>query len=268
MNDSPSATSQLVEVVVRPTEERLAVKNDNGAMITLTTRVLPVIARMLSLSLVFCLWTTKSFAENKLTSDEKADGWVLLFDGKSTAGWKNDNGTPVKAKIEDNAINVRGCGGYVFVYDKQFGDFDLKCDVKMGKPHCNSGVFVRIGDLKDPVQTGFEAQIISDPNPDVHGFGAIYDLVAPSKNASHRDGGWDSMEIRCDGPKIRVAVNGTLVSSINCDEWTEPGKRPDGTPEQFSQAIKNFPLRGYIGLQDHGDNAWFKNIKIKEIKRK
>ena len=207
-------------------------------------------------------------ADNELTLSEKADGWILLFDGNSTAGWKNNDGKPVMAKVENGTLSVHGTGGYLLVYDKPFGDFDLKCDVKMDQPYCNSGVFVRVGDLNDPVQTGFEAQIVTDPKPDVHGFGAIYDLVAPSKNATHGGGNWDAMEVRCKGPIITVTVNGEKVASIDCDKWTKPGKRLDGTTDKFSKAIKDFPRKGYIGLQDHGYNVWFKNIKLKDLSGK
>ena len=207
-------------------------------------------------------------ADNELTPAEKADGWLLLFDGQSTTGWKNNTDKPVAAKIEDGAVNPHGSGGYVLVYDKPFGDFELKCDVKMDQPYCNSGMFFRIGDLKDPVQTGMEVQILSDPKADLHGFGSIYDLVAPSKNATHGPGNWDAVVIRCEGPKISVTVNGEQVASIDCDEWTEAGKRKDGTAHKFEKAVKDFPRKGHIGLQDHGYNVWFKNIKLKELAAK
>ena len=135
----------------------------------------------------------------------------------------------------------------------------------MDRPYCNSGIFLRIGDLKEPVQSGLEVQSITDKKPDLHGFGAIYDLVAPSTNASLGPGKWDAMEIRCEGPNISVKVNGENVSSINCDEWGQPGKRPDGTSHKFKKAIRDFPRKGYIGLQDHGNNVWFKNIKLREL---
>ena len=118
---------------------------------------------------------------------------ALQWQGHS--GWKNNTKKPIAAKVEDGALNPHGSGGYVIVYKKQFGDFVLKCDVKMDQPNCNSGIFVRIGDLKDPVQTGLEVQIITDKKPDLHGFGAIYDLVAPSKNASH--GPANGMRSKC-----------------------------------------------------------------------
>ena len=219
-------------------------------------------------SLTIAILTTATHvlaADNELTSKEKADGWQLLFNGKDTSGWKNNTKKPIAAKIEDGALNPHGSGGYVIVYEKPFGDFVLKCDVKMDQPYCNSGIFVRIGDLKDPVQTGLEVQVLTEKNADVHGFGAIYDLVAPAKNATHGPGKWDSVELRCKGPKITVTVNGEKVSSIDCDQWREPGKRLDGTPTKFKKAVKDFARSGYIGLQDHGNNVWFKNIKLREM---
>jgi hypothetical protein len=204
-------------------------------------------------------------ADNELTPAEKADGWILLFDGKSTTGWKNNTDKPVAAKVEDGTINPHASGGYVVVYENPFGDFVLKCDVKMDQPNCNSGIFARIGDLKDPVQTGLEVQVSTDKKADMHSFGAIYDLVAPSKNSSRGPGKWDTVELQCKGARVTVSVNGEKVASLDCDEWPEAGKRPDGTKTKFAKAVKDFPRTGYLGLQDHGDNVWYKNIKLKVL---
>jgi Domain of Unknown Function (DUF1080) len=222
----------------------------------------------LALTIAFATFATEvRAADNELTSKEKADGWQLLFNGKDTNGWMNNTKNPIAAKVEDGALNPHRSGGYVVVYKKQFGDFVLKCDVKMDQPSCNSGIFVRIGDLKDPVQTGLEVQISTDTKPDLHSFGSIYDLVAPSKDATRGPGKWDAVEVRCQGSKIAVTVNGEKVSSIDCDQWSEPGKRLDGTSTKFTKAVRDFPRTGYLGLQDHGHNVWFKNIKLRELKR-
>jgi len=204
-------------------------------------------------------------ADNELTPVEASAGWKLLFNGRDLAGWKNNDAGPVAAKIEEGAINVHGTGGYLLVYDQPLADFVLKCDVKMSAPECNSGVFVRTSDLADPVQSGLEVQIYDGPLSDVQGFAAIYDLVAASRDARHGPGQWDTLEIRCDGPKISVKVNGQEVSTLNCDEWDQPGRRLDGTPHKFNRAIKDFARRGYVGLQDHGHDVWFKNIKLLEL---
>jgi hypothetical protein len=204
-------------------------------------------------------------ADNELTAREKAEGWQLLFNGRDLAGWKNNNDKPVAAKIQEGAINPHGSGGYLLVFDKPAGDFVFKCDVKMAQPECNSGIFVRTGDLSDPVNTGIEVQVNTDTKPDVHSFGAIYDLVAPSKNATHGADKWDAVEISCQGPLMTVTVNDEKVAKINCDEWRESGKGPDGTPNKFDKALKDFPRKGYIGLQDHGHDVWYKNIKLRKL---
>lgn len=204
-------------------------------------------------------------ADNVLTDAEKADGWKLLFNGRDLTGWKNNTDAPVRAKIEDGTINPYGCGGYLLVYERPVGDFVFKCDVKMDQPECNSGIFVRTGDLADPVQTGIEVQVASEVEPSMHGFGAIYDLVAPKKNATRGPGEWDTVEVRCEGAKITVKVNGQQVTAIDCDQWDRPGKRLDGTAHKFAKAINDFPGTGYIGLQDHGHNVWYKNIKLREL---
>ena len=213
----------------------------------------------------FGLCKKVSAKDSELTEAEIAEGWVSLFNGSDLKGWKNNNDRPVKAKIEDGAINPHGTGGYLLVYDKRFGDFVFKTDVKMSGPDCNSGVFLRTGDLANPVYSALEVQVLGGDGTTVHDFGALYDLVAPSKNATRGEGEWNTIEARCEGPLVVVSVNGEKVSELNADEWTEPRKRPDGSRHKFGKAIKDFPREGYIGLQDHGHAVWFKNIKVREL---
>jgi len=205
---------------------------------------------------------------NQLTPEEKAQGWRLLFNGKDHTGWMCNNGKPIATPVEDGALVPYRSGGYLIVYKEQFGDFVLRCDVKQSSADCNSGIFFRIGDLKRPVQTGLEVQVWR-PGNTVHSFGAIYDLVPPRpKNPNYwkPPGQWNTVEIRCQGPHIQVKVNGQVVARMNCDEWTEPGRRPDGSKHKFRKAIKDFPRRGYIGFQDHGQKVWYRNIKLLELK--
>jgi hypothetical protein len=212
------------------------------------------------------LVASASAADNSLSAEEQATGWMLLFNGNDMGSWKNNDGAPVAAKLDHGAINVHGTGGYLLVYDQPFGDFDFKCDVKMSEPECNSGVFVRTGDLADPINTGLEVQVFHGTETPIHDFGAIYDLVAPSKNATKGPGQWNTLEIHCQGPEVSVRVNGEEVATMNCDDYSQPGLRTDGTPHKFTgKAIKDFPRRGYLGLQDHGHDVWFKNIKLKVL---
>lgn len=213
-----------------------------------------------------CSATNTVAADNVLTPEEKANGWQLLFNGRDLEGWKNNDGKPLKADaVRDGTINTHGIGGYLLVYDKPFGDFDLTCDVKMAEGECNSGIFFRTSDLADPVNSGLEVQIFSPPGTGLGDFGAIYDLVPPSKIATKGGEQWDTIGLRCEGPLITVWVNEEQVAQLDCDHFNEPGLRPDGTKHKFPRAIKDFARKGYIGLQDHGTDVWFKNIKIREI---
>ncbi len=202
--------------------------------------------------------------DNELTREEKAEGWQLLFNGRDHTGWKCSNGKEIATPVEQESLVPYESGGYLIIHEKEFGDFIFKCDVLMGEK-CNSGVFFRVGDLSNPVQSGFEGQVMVGPTEGYHAFGAIYDL-GPVTNLKLNDPGeWNSMTITAKGPHISISVNGTEVSRINCEEFTEPSTRPDGTKHKFKKAVKDFPRKGYIGLQDHGHKVWFKNIKILEL---
>ncbi len=204
-------------------------------------------------------------ADNELTPQEKAEGWQLLFNGHDTTGWKCNNDKPIATKVEDGALVPYKAGGYLIIYDKQFGDFILKCDVKMGDAQCNSGVFFRVGDPKNPVYTGFEVQVFNSTGTGLHDFGAIYDLVRPTKNNSKPDD-WNQVTIKAQGPLVTVWVNDEKVANLNVDEWPEKGKRPDGSRHKFGAAIKDMPRVGYLGFQDHDHKCWYKNVKLLELK--
>ena len=200
--------------------------------------------------------------DNELTDQEKKDGWILLFDGKSPEGWQNLK----PANIEADGINPFKSGNYVTYAKDRYADFVLACDFKLSKG-CNSGIFIRTGDAKDPVQTGIEIQVFDSKNekPSKHDAGAIYDLVAPTKNAVKPPGEWNHIEITCDKNKISVVLNGEAVSSIDLDQYPEAGKSADGTKNKFTKALKDFPREGLLGFQDHGQPCWYKNVKIKKL---
>ncbi len=157
----------------------------------------------LALLLALCAAPLANAADNELTPDEKAAGWQLLFNGHDTTGWKCNNGKPIATQVEDNSLLPHQAGGYLIIYDKQFGDFILKCDVKMADADCNSGIFFRVGDPNNPVYTGFEVQVFKSNRTGFHDFGAIYDLVRPTKNNIKPDD-WNSVEIRARPARDRL----------------------------------------------------------------
>lgn len=208
---------------------------------------------------------------NTLTPEEKEAGWTLLFNGTDLTGWKCSNGRPVQSRIEDGALVPHRSGGYLIIHEKTFGDFILKCDVRWEDPRCNSGIFFRVEDPANPVHTGFEIQVMSGKGHGRHDFGAIYDLAAPSKNAARPTGEWNEVMIHCAGPEIRVTVNGELVTSMNCDDFHQPGFCPDGSRHKFKlngkpRAVKDFARSGFLGFQDHGHKVWYRNVKLLELK--
>jgi hypothetical protein len=188
----------------------------------------------------------------------------VIFDGKSGTGWILCDKKPLpKDNVQADGLNPHGTGSYLVVHDTKVGDFVLDFDYKLSKG-CNSGVFLRTSDLKNPVNTGIEIALDDTTGHGLHDPGALYDLVAPSENAQKPAGEWNHMTITAFGPKITIVLNGKEVATINLDEWNEPGKRPDGTSHKFrGVAIGKLPRIGYIGFQDHGNDCWFKNVKIK-----
>jgi hypothetical protein len=207
--------------------------------------------------------TRAAAGDNELTEQEKKDGWTLLFDGKSPEGWVNLK----QANIEDGCINPNKSGNYVTFTQEKYGDFIFACDFKVSTK-CNSGVFIRTSDPKDPVQTGIEIQVFDSAGkekPSMHDCAAIYDLVAPTKNTMKAAGEWNHLEIACDQNRIKVALNGERVAEMDLDQWSEAGKNPDGSKNKFTKALKDFARVGQLGFQDHGQPCWFKNVKLKKL---
>ena len=225
---------------------------------------------LLALSILLC-GAGASAADNELTPAEKSDGWILLFDGNSLAGWMTSSQKPSQRPVEDHAINPHRSGGYMMIHEKPWADFILSLDFKIA-PGCNSGIFVRTFPLsprpgKDVGFNGIEMAIDDTTGTGYYDTGAIYDLVKPRAAAMRPAGQWNHAEITCDRNLISVELNGANVTRMDLDEWTTPNKRPDGTDHKFDVAYKDHPRRGYIGLQDHGGECWFKNIKLKPLRQ-
>lgn len=209
-------------------------------------------------------------ADNQLTDREKKEGWLLLFDGKSLAGWMTSSEKPSNRPVDEGCINPHKCGGYMMIHEKVWDNFRLSLDFKIS-PKCNSGIFIRTFPLKprEGKDVGFNGIEVAIDDTTTAGFvdtGALYDLVKPSKNAMKPAGEWNHIEITCDRERIEVVVNGEKVTQMNLDEWTKPNVRADGSAHKFDVAYKDHPRKGYIGLQDHGSNCWYKNIKLLPLK--
>jgi hypothetical protein len=207
--------------------------------------------------------------DNTLAEAKRHEGWLLLFDGKTTAGWMNSDRTSPRAPVQDGTLNPHRAGHYMLVHTQQWENFILSLDFKIS-PKCNSGIFVRTSSLtprpgKDVGFNGIEIAIDDTTNAGYVDTGAIYDLSRPTRNAMRPVGEWNHIAITCRDTLIEVVLNGEKVNSVDLAKFTEPNKRPDGTPHKFDIAYRDHPRRGYIGLQDHGSPCWFKNIKLKPL---
>jgi serine/threonine protein kinase len=187
-----------------------------------------------------------------------------IFDGKSSKGWMlTDRKRLPPESLQIDGLNPHRTNSYLIVYEQKVGDFVLDCDYKLSKG-CNSGVFLRVGDLNDPVHTGIEVTLDDTTEAGIGDSGAFNGLVAPRNNAQKPAGQWNHLTITATGPVLAVSLNGTDVSQINLDQWTVPGKRPDGTDHKFKDiAIARLPRSGYLGFQNLRGDCWFKNIKMK-----
>lgn len=211
-------------------------------------------------------------AQNELTPKEREQGWILLFDGKTTKDWMTPKKKPLPlSHVQDGCLNPHPCD-YMLVHEKKWSNFVLSLEVKIS-PGCNSGVFFRTSPLtgrpgKDVGFNGIELAVDDTTTAGFHDTGAIYDLVKPKKNTMKPAGQWNHLLLSCVDNMISVTLNDELVTEMNLDEWTEPGKRPDGSTHKFSEAAyKNHPRSGYVGLQDHGKDCWYRNIKLLSVKK-
>ena len=213
-------------------------------------------------------------ANNTLSEQEKNNGWKLLFDGKTIDGWHTYGKQTVGNawKISDGALHLdpsasdRGD----LVTDDEFENFHLQLDWKVA-PGGNSGVIFYIKEdsvkFKYPWSTGLEMQVLdnaghSDAKITKHRAGDLYDLIV-SKEAVKPAGEWNHAQIISNNGKLEFYLNGqqTLSTSLWDDNWRN---LIAGSKFKDMQDFGTFK-KGKIALQDHGDNVWFRNIKIRRL---
>lgn len=151
---------------------------------------------------------------------------------------------------------------------ESYSNFVLDLDFKVAK-ESNSGVFLRSGNIKD-VLAAPEIQVHENTDGSKYGMvAAIYDAMPPKKSMSKPVGEWNHYTITCKDSVITVVFNGEEVIHADLNDWKEVGKNPDGTPNKFKVALKDWSHNGPIGLQGlHGKAqapVWYKNLKIKTL---
>jgi len=223
-----------------------------------------------------------AFSNNTLTPSEQSSGWKLLFDGKTTTGWHNFNKTTVGAswKIADEAIMldaVKGPdgswqakdGGDIVTQD-EYENFELHLEWKIS-PCGNSGIIYNVVESLDHDyvwQTGPEMQVLDNTcHPDArfvtHRAGDLYDMIECKYVTVKPAGEWNKVRIIKNNGHVEHWQNGVKVVAyeMNTDQWKEMiSKSKFKDMQGFGLASK-----GKIALQDHGNNVWFRNIKIKVL---
>lgn len=200
-------------------------------------------------------------APTSVATDDAQGGWVQLFNGKDLSGWVNP-GKPGTWSVADGEIRIIDTKDHCWLRtERMYRDFELQLDFKV-PPNGNSGVGVRGSALGDPAFSGMEIQILDSvgKTPDVGQCGAVYDAVAPSSIPEKPAGEWNHYLIRLVGDTIDVTLNGVkVVSGEKLDDrgyiWDKTRLWP----------LKNRLTTGYVALQNHGDAAAFRNIKIKDL---
>lgn len=220
------------------------------------------------------------------TSEEatQEDEWITLFNGTDFTGWRGYNRADMPAAwtIEDGAIKINGSGmgeagakdGGDIIYDRKFKNFELTFEWKVAEGS-NSGVFYLAQEIegKQIYMSAPEYQILdNERHPDAklgkdgnRQSASLYDLVPAVPQNAKPAGEWNTAGI--------LVYKGTVVHSQNdenvleyhlwTDAWKEmvSGSKFKDWPEFLNAGGEN--QEGYIGLQDHGDDVWYRNIKIK-----
>ena len=223
---------------------------------------------------------TSAPQNNVLTEAEKAEGWKLLFDGKTLDGWRDYNGDSLTAPwvVEDGCIRAKGSGsdasGYI-VTDTIYENFELAWDWKIAEGG-NSGMLYHVVEnpkFKVPYVTGPEYQLIDDfgfPEPleDWQKTAADYAMHVPdtSKTIIKPAGEWNTSKIVFDNGHVEHWLNGEKV--LEFEAWTDDWFEKKNSGKWKDAPEYGLAHKGVICLQDHGSAAWFRNIKIKELPRK
>ena len=216
--------------------------------------------------------------EVRVYAAPKADGWITLFDGSNMDAWQKPAAD--KWEVKDGVLARKKGSGNIWTKEK-FGDFILDLEFKATKggkdpatgkktPSTNSGVFLRSPEgEKNWLHGSIEIQVSSSygPNrkPGKHDAGSVYDIQAPSVAAEKPVGEWNRMVITFKGNLLKIVMNGKTIIDINLDKWTEAHKNPDGSKNKFRTAYKDMAKVGHLGLQDHGQPVWYRNIKVKRL---
>lgn len=214
---------------------------------------------------------------NKLSPKEEKESWHLLFDGKTVQGWHTYGKAIADPQwsVKDGAIHLdkslsKGQSGDL-VTDAAYSNFDLKLEWKIS-PKGNSGIIFYVTEntvkYEEPYFTGLEMQVLdNDGHPDgkihKHRAGDLYDLIPCTKETVKAVGEWNQVEIVSKDGDLKLFLNGVNVvhTTLWNDDWKE---LIEGSKFKQWPDFGTFKT-GKIDLQDHGNEVWYRNIRIREL---
>lgn len=218
---------------------------------------------------------------NTLTDEEVDEGWELLFDGETTNGWHTYGQDTIGDawKIVDGALYLdvtekedwQAMGGGDIVTDEVYENFHLKLEWKISE-NGNSGIMFLVHEDPEnyqyPWQTGPEMQILdNNGHPDAkivtHRAGDLYDLIASTEETVKAVGEWNQAAIIVENNHLDFYLNGTNIVSVPL--WGETWKSLISNSKFSEMSGFGTFKQGRISLQDHGDDVWFRNIKIRSL---
>jgi hypothetical protein len=228
------------------------------------------------------------------------DGYITIFNGKDFTGWRGYGREDIPSKwiIEDDAIKINGSGdgeaqgsdGGDIIFSHKFKNFELTIDWKVAKGS-NSGIFYLAQEIqaKDPTTgemriepiyiSSPEAQVLDNENhidakAGVDGnrqSSSLYDMIPAKPQNAKPFGEWNTTKITVYKGTVFHAQNGETVLEYHLwtPQWTDMLQKSKFSQEKWPLAFELLNNcggpnhEGYIGLQDHSDDVWFKNIKVK-----
>lgn len=218
-----------------------------------------------------------ALAGDKLTAEEKAAGWTMLFDGQSLKGWRpygKPAGTPIGEgwKIEGGLLRkVPGVKGGDIISEKPYTDFELAWEWKLAKD-ANNGVKYCVTEAR-PGAPGYEYQMIDDQSPKWNKLHAkaltasFYEVLPPAADKPLKPAGeWNSSRILVQGQHVEHWLNGQKVLEYTFGSEAVKAGVADSKFKKYPDF--GTKLTGHIMLTDHNDECWYRTVKIRELSAK
>jgi hypothetical protein len=198
-----------------------------------------------------------------LSEQEKKEGFEMLFDGTNLDKWTESPAYEIDAEGSLRANPDAKFGKNIYTKE-QYGDFVYRFEFKL-TPGANNGVGIRTPIEGDAAYLGYEIQVLDD-NADVYKnlkpyqyHGSVYGIIAAKRGALKPLGEWNEEEIRIQGSKIKVTLNGKVIVDGDIKEATKNGTADKKDHPGLKQT------QGHIGFLGHGTEVFFRNIRIKKL---